>query len=485
MTNMRPIKILTMVKMAFIMCLIFSVQLNAQNWPMVNGGRERTSWAKMEDELLPPLDKRMEFSLNGTASGISFYENMLFVSSEGEPNKITAFNAQNGNELWHFDIPNTRALVGLVPGINDSLVLCGGQHGLGLYALDRLTGMEKWFKSIGSLFSRNPIIDSNRVYIVGDSLYCLNIGDGSTIWSFSFSENVSPVVDEEKVYICGDRKLIALNKMNGDSVWQMDNSQRYYSSISVDDKYVYTYNHDSIVALEKDSAGLEWSYGIPDGELADLSTNAMAISDGFLCFSVWTDSNDKGLLYTLDKATGNYLWHYTFDTTGVFSPAIANGIVYVVKWESYSLWGFDLNTGLKVFCDSSEKYYEQPIVADGKLFVGTFGKVVTFENYGTGINTMPKGGQKSPELLQTWPNPFKESTSFQFHLAQSDYLNISVYDLAGKRVKTLSDKKFAAGSYNLTWDATNDGNLKVPSGIYILKLTSKHHILLNRMILLK
>jgi len=149
------------------------------------------------------------------------------------------------------------------------------------------------------------------------------------------------------------------------------------------------------------------------------------------------------------------------------------------------VWGFDLNTGQKVFCDSSEKYLGQPTVAGGRLFVEAYGKVVAFENYGTKINPIETGRQTSPELLPSWPNPFRHSTCFEFTLVQSDYLNISVFDLTGKIVKTISAKKFETGSYSLTWDGTNNRNQKVPSGIYILKLTSKNYIRSHRMILLE
>ena len=452
---------------------------------MVNGCKERTSWAEGETELMPPLDKTIEFSLNGTASGISYFDNMLFVSVGCTPNRVVAFDTQDGSEIWHFEIPNTVGSVNVTPAVNDSLVLCGGQGGVGLYALDRLTGTEKWCKPVGTLYSNNPIIDSNLVYVVADSLYCLDIEDGATIWSFSLSGGISPAVDSSLVYICRNRDLFAFNKFGGEIAWQIKNSERYHNSVAVDENYVYTCNDDSIVALEKESGSVYWSYIIPDGQLPDLSTGAVAISDSFLCFSIWENSDKKGQLYTLDKTSGNYRWHFTFDTIGVYSPSIANGIVYVINWKAESVWGFDLNTGLAVFFDDSEKYLKECIVANGKLFVGTFGKVVAFEKYGTGTNPVPIARQKSTELLQNWPNPFNQSTSFEFHLDQSGHMNISVFDLTGKRVKTISDEKFEAGTHILSWDGTNERDQKVPSGIYILKLASEHIVRSGRMILLE
>jgi len=477
---------LIQITMKSIICLFFTLHLNAQNWPMVNSCKERTSWAEAESELLPPLQKGIEFSLNdGTASGISFYEDMLFVSVEAEPNRLVAFNAGDGRDLWDFEISGTHGSVNVTPAINDSLVFCGGNHGLGLYALDRFTGMVKWLKGVGSLYSNNPVIDSNRVYVVADSLYCLELKDSATVWSFPVSAGISPALDNEFLYIGGYRELYALNKYTGEIAWQTENSQKHFWSYCVDDQVIYTYHYDSVVALHKQSGDFFWSYPIPDGIPPGLSTGSIAISDSFLCFPIWEDSLMKGQLYVLDKITGQYCWHFTFDSTGVFTPILANGIVYAVNWKNNALWGFDLNTGNEVFFDDSEKYLEQPIVADGKLFAGTRGKVISFENYGTGNIQVQVPNLNSPELCMNWPNPFKTLTHFEFHLAQADHLMISVYDLSGKIVRKISEKEFQAGSYVLEWDGRNGSYEKVPPGIYILKLFTRHTSQSNKMILIR
>lgn len=484
-TTMRPIKIFSMVTMALSTCLPLTLHLNAQNWPMVNACKERTSWAEMENALLPPLEKRMEFSLNGTASGISFFENTLFVSVGGQPNRLLAFNSLNGSERWQFDIPNSVGSVNVTPAVNDSLVLCGGQRGLGLHALDRFSGTERWFKPVGTLYSSNPIIDSDRVYIVADSLYCLDIHDGGTIWTFPGSAGITPAVDKALVYICSNRTLLAFDKLTGDRAWQIESTQRYHNSVAVDEDYVYTCHGDSIVSLEKENGSVHWACSIPDGQIPDLSPGAMAISDSFLCISIWENAEKNGQLYTFDKHTGDYRWHHTFDSMGVYSPGIANGMVYAVNWKAGSVSGFNLGTGQMVFSDDSESYLKECIIAGGKLFVGTLGKVVAFEHYGTGIHPLQTERRKSPELLRNWPNPFHQSTSFRFHLDQADVLDISVYDLTGKKVKTISAKKHEAGSHTLTWDGTNDSHQRVPSGIYMLRLTGRDRVKSIRMILLQ
>jgi outer membrane protein assembly factor BamB len=193
----------------------------------------------------------------------------------------------------------------------------------------------------------------------------------------------------------------------------------------------------------------------------------------------------QGQLYVIDKISGQYRWHHSFDSTGVFTPVISNGCVYVVNWKANALWGFDLNTGEDVFFDNSESYLKQPIIADGRLFAGARGKIVSFENFGTGILPDRPASPEFPELIQNWPNPFRTSTHFEIFLPHSDHLIITVYDLSGKEVKILAEKEFQAGIHVLSWDGTNDSSQKVPPGIYILKLSARKYIESRRMILLR
>jgi outer membrane protein assembly factor BamB len=457
--------VFTVVKVSLFVFLCSSLNLYAQNWPMANGNRERTSWAQFETVLNPPLEKTIEFPLSGYESGMSFHNNTLFVSVELDPNRVIAFNPNDTTELWHFEIPNTMGSVNVVPAVNDSIVLCGGQHGLGLYALDRFTGNEKWFKELGSLYSVNPMIDSNRVYIVIDSLYCLDIADSSTIWTFPFGLEGTPVIDEDNVYICGNRKLICLDKINGNMKWQIYNSKWSYSSFCIDDNFIYTNSNDSILAITKDSGSVYWVYKNNDGQLPEFSVNSIAISDSFLCFVIWEDSVHKGQLHTLDKITGNHIWQHTFDTTGVYPPTIANGIVYAVNWKSKSVWGFDLQTGDSVFYDDSEPYLHQPIVADGKLYVGAFRKVVAFKNVGTGVSSNSFINQESFKLFPNYPNPFNPSTTISFFLPREDFVKLVVYNIEGQEVKMLINDELSSGLHKTVFDASN-----LASGIYFYKI---------------
>jgi hypothetical protein len=73
---------------------------------------------------------------------------------------------------------------------------------------------------------------------------------------------------------------------------------------------------------------------------------------------------------------------------------------------------------------------------------------------------------------RNYPNPFTYSTNIGFDLETGRRVSVVVFDLSGKPVKSLMDEECAAGTYNLTWDGTNDSGNRVPNGMYFYMLTA-------------
>ncbi|CAN5617205.1 hypothetical protein BH10BAC5_BH10BAC5_02400 [soil metagenome] len=83
-------------------------------------------------------------------------------------------------------------------------------------------------------------------------------------------------------------------------------------------------------------------------------------------------------------------------------------------------------------------------------------------------------------LSQNYPNPFNPTTKINYELPSSNFVSLKVYDALGNEVETLVNENQNAGSYPVTFNATN-----YPSGIYFYKLVTNNYSETRKMILLK
>ncbi len=89
------------------------------------------------------------------------------------------------------------------------------------------------------------------------------------------------------------------------------------------------------------------------------------------------------------------------------------------------------------------------------------------------------------ELIQNYPNPFNPSTEISFRLPENTFVTVSVYNMLGQLVKTLVESDLTAGMHTTTWDATNQFDSKVASGIYFYKMETDSFVEMKKMMLLK
>jgi hypothetical protein len=77
----------------------------------------------------------------------------------------------------------------------------------------------------------------------------------------------------------------------------------------------------------------------------------------------------------------------------------------------------------------------------------------------------------SPRALGVaWPNPFASETSVPLALARETRAELGVYDVAGRRVRTLASGRMGAGSHVLRWDGRGEDGRRVAAGVYLLRL---------------
>lgn len=88
-------------------------------------------------------------------------------------------------------------------------------------------------------------------------------------------------------------------------------------------------------------------------------------------------------------------------------------------------------------------------------------------------------------LLAPYPNPFNPETHLPFELARPGRVQIKIYDIAGRLVRTLVDGHFEAGSFEEIWNGRDDAGRTLPSNVYYAKLWAGQVAQLKKMTLLK
>jgi hypothetical protein len=88
-------------------------------------------------------------------------------------------------------------------------------------------------------------------------------------------------------------------------------------------------------------------------------------------------------------------------------------------------------------------------------------------------------------LEQNYPNPFNPETQISYNLALSGNVNLIIYDMLGREIKTLVNKNQPAGRYAVSWSGTDRLGNKVPSGVYIYTLRTENSVISRKMVLMK
>jgi len=88
-------------------------------------------------------------------------------------------------------------------------------------------------------------------------------------------------------------------------------------------------------------------------------------------------------------------------------------------------------------------------------------------------------------LGQNYPNPFNGYTTFKYVLPKESAVLFVIYDILGRRIKSLLNQKIASGTYNISWDGKDENGKEVVSGIYFANFVSDNFISTKKMIMLK
>jgi len=127
---------------------------------------------------------------------------------------------------------------------------------------------------------------------------------------------------------------------------------------------------------------------------------------------------------------------------------------------------------------------------DNALIENWFSSNMSYGDGDTGSPGIPFDGTLETEeillspsnfdLVSLYPNPFNPEVTIQVNVREPGELNIDIFNLSGRRVKTLANSTIGVGSYSFKWDSSNNS-----SGMYFFKLTIGETVMIKKALLLK
>ena len=88
-------------------------------------------------------------------------------------------------------------------------------------------------------------------------------------------------------------------------------------------------------------------------------------------------------------------------------------------------------------------------------------------------------------LMQNYPNPFNPITSINFNIPISSIVSIKIFNINGKKVKTLVDGRLSPGYHQISWNGDDDNSILVSNGIYFYIMETPQYLSKRKMIFIK
>jgi len=103
----------------------------------------------------------------------------------------------------------------------------------------------------------------------------------------------------------------------------------------------------------------------------------------------------------------------------------------------------------------------------------------------TGVKERSTGTVRGFQLYQNYPNPFNPTTTIHYSLGKPSHVKLSIYNLLGQEIELLTNSFQTAGEHSMVWNATDERNNPVSSGIYFYSLQTDEMIYQRKMVVLR
>ena len=88
-------------------------------------------------------------------------------------------------------------------------------------------------------------------------------------------------------------------------------------------------------------------------------------------------------------------------------------------------------------------------------------------------------------LYPNYPNPFNPETKIHFQLANNSDVQLIIYDILGRKIRTLVSNHLNVGNHVVTWNGLDEDGANVASGMYIYRIEAGDFIDYRKMLLVR
>ena len=268
-----------------------------------------------------------------------------------------------------------------------------------------------------------------------------------------------------------------------EQIWELKNNNWWYTQPIID----YWNQFDNVV---------------PNPWMNNYNKAMFENQAGEWTWELWTferDTNDVIIDSTLVTETHQPFKFFKEENTMNLDPGIKddNGCDAVLAQNCINIrveWaGGTVENPVKWHCVDDYLAFTWPLDYDLSYTnatletAGTDGKPVGSLQWWPGIEYVPSkvnnkfASQPSDfKLMQNYPNPFNPTTSINYSLNKKSHVELKVYNVLGSEIATLVNETKNAGSYKVSFDATN-----LSSGVYFYQLKSGDQTITRKMMLMK
>jgi hypothetical protein len=87
-------------------------------------------------------------------------------------------------------------------------------------------------------------------------------------------------------------------------------------------------------------------------------------------------------------------------------------------------------------------------------------------------------------LLPNYPNPFRPHTFIDFRLDENRQVDISIYNVRGRKIRNIQQARLEAGVYTVMWDGRDERGNRVAAGVYYCRMQTNDRTLNQKITLL-